>query len=203
LVADRRKGAAIGNCLISTAPAHAPSEPSKAVVVPALVGTFSYDTIVDDFDRRLVLSIAADGSYRLVMTQEESGTFQGGNGTYRTIVAKTGQIRTGTYRALGSAAIEVTSATGTAVFHPTQPNGPIDQANPIMLGVWRAIVVQGGVAWTLTVQNNPDGTYYNQARSEDNGSCAFADEKWQMPQRLQAIPRMELIESSMRTTLKS
>jgi hypothetical protein len=162
-------------------PAHAPSEPSKAVVVPALVGTFSYDTIVDDFDRRLVLSIAADGSYRLVMTQEESGT----------------------YRALGSAAIEVTSATGTAVFHPTQPNGPIDQANPIMLGVWRAIVVQGGVTWTLAVQNNPDGTYYDQARSEDNGSCAFADEKWQMPQRLQAIPRMELIESSMRTTLKS
>ena len=87
-------------------------------------------------------------------------------------------MRTGTYRAVGSAAIEVTSAKGAAVFRPTQPTAPIDQANPVMLGVWIATVVQGGLTWTVTVQNNPDGTYHDVAPTEDSGSCVFANHKW-------------------------
>jgi len=47
-----------------------------------------------------------------------------------------------------------------------------------MLVTWRATVVQGGMTWTLTIQNNPDGTYHYQGRMEDNGSCVVTDQHW-------------------------
>ena len=101
---------------------------AKVDVEPVLIGTFESDNVVDAYDRHFSISIAADGTYRSVTTQEESGTFQAGNGIYRTVGAKTGRVRAGTYRAVGRTAIEVTSATGTAVFQPIQPTVPIDPA---------------------------------------------------------------------------
>jgi hypothetical protein len=47
-----------------------------------------------------------------------------------------------------------------------------------MLGIWRATVVQGGLPWTLTIQNNPDGTYHYSGQTEDNGSCVVAEQHW-------------------------
>ena len=155
-----------------------PTQAAKASVDPVLVGTFEHDAVIEDYDWRFIYSIAPDGTYRLVTTQEENGTYHAANGQYRTIGAKTGRVRTGTYRAVGSAAIELRSATGTAIFRPAQPIAPIDQAHPVMLGVWRATIVQGGVTWTLTIQNNPDGTYHYQAQTEDNGNCEIADSRW-------------------------
>jgi hypothetical protein len=131
-----------------------------------------------DYDWRFVYSVAANGTYRLVTTAEEDGTYQSGDGRYRTTAAKTGRVRTGTYRAVGNAAIEVKSAMGAATFRPAQPAAPIDQANPVMLGTWRATVVQNGVTSTLTIQNNPDGTYHFQGRAEDNGTCVASDQRW-------------------------
>jgi hypothetical protein len=157
----------------------APSEPVKASVDPALIGTFAHAAVVDGYDARYVYSIAPDGTCRLVTTLQETGTFQAGNGHYRTVEAKTGRVRMGTYRAVGSTAIAVTSAGGTAIFQPIEPITPIDQANPVMLGIWRATVVRDGVTWTWTIQNNSDGTYQNQGQSEDSGSCTFADQRWQ------------------------
>jgi hypothetical protein len=161
-------------------PAPAPAAPqvAKASVDPALVGTFEHDSVIDGYNTRFVYSIAADGTYRLVIIQEEDGTYQAANGAYRTIANVTGRVRTGTYRAVGSTAIEVRSATGTAVFRPTQPTAPIDQAHPVMLGIWRAAVVQGGLSWTLTIQNNPDGTYHYSGQTEDNGSWVVAAQQW-------------------------
>ena len=156
-----------------------PTQAAKASVDPVLVGTFEHDAVIEDYDWRFIYSIAPDGTYRLATTQEENGTYHAANGQYRTIGAKTGRVRTGTYRAVGSAAIELKSATGTAIFRPAQSIAPIDQAHPVMLGIWRATIVQGGVTWTLTIQNNPDGTYHYQAQTEDNGSCEIADNRWQ------------------------
>jgi hypothetical protein len=156
-----------------------PDQLSKVRVDPGLIGTFTRDSVIDDYDWHYVYSIAPDGSCHMVMTQEENGTYSGGNGAYRTVGIKTGHVRTGTYRAAGRSAIEVTSATGvTAIFQPTQRAAPVNQANPIMLGIWRATVVQGGMTWTLTIQNNRDGTYHYDGRTEDNGPCAFADRQW-------------------------
>jgi hypothetical protein len=47
-----------------------------------------------------------------------------------------------------------------------------------MLGVWRATVVQDGLLWTLTLQNNPDGTYHYSGRTNDRGTCVAAEQHW-------------------------
>jgi hypothetical protein len=151
---------------------------AKAEVEPDLVGTFEHTSVIDDYDWRFVYTIAANGTYDLIMTENESGTFRGSNGQYRTVADKTGRVRTGTYRALGSTAVEVTSATGTVIFQPAQSNVSVDPANPVILGLWHAVVVKDGLTWTLTIQNNPDGTYHFEARAEDKGACLFADRQW-------------------------
>jgi hypothetical protein len=158
--------------------AQPPAQPSKVIVDPVLVGTFERDTVTDDYDWHFIYSIAPDGTYHLVTTQEEDGTYHAVAGAYRTIGAKTGRSRTGTYRAAGAAAIELRSATGTAIFRPTQRTAAIDPANPVMLGIWRAIIVRGGTTWTLTIQNNPDGTYHYEGRTEDNGSVVVVNQQW-------------------------
>jgi hypothetical protein len=153
-------------------------QPVKPSVDPVLVGTFEHEGVVDDYDWRFIYSIEPNGTYRLITTAEEDGTYQSANGKYRTTSARTGRVRTGTYRAVGNAAIEVRSATGIAIFRPVQPAAPIDPANPVMLGTWRATAVQGGVTWTLTIENNPNGTYHYQGRAEDNGDCVASDRQW-------------------------
>lgn len=162
----------------SPQPPAPPAVQAKAAIDPLLVGTFVHDSANDDYDWHYVYSVSADGTYQSVTTQEEYGRYQAANGRYRTVGGKTGRVRTGTYRAAGTAAIEVTSATGTATFRPAQPTAPVNQANPVMLGIWRATIVQGGVTWTLTIENNPDGTYHYQGRAEDTGSCAIANQQW-------------------------
>jgi hypothetical protein len=158
--------------------AQPPAQSVKPSVDPVLVGTFEHEGAGDDYDWRFIYSIEPNGTYRLVTTAEEDGTYQSANGKYRTTSAKTGRVRTGTYRAVGNAAIEVRSATGIAIFRPAQPTAPIDPANPVMLGTWRATAVQGGVTWTLTIQNNPNGTYHYEGRAEDNGDCVASDQQW-------------------------
>jgi len=155
-----------------------PGAQTNAAIDPLLIGTFVRDSTNDDYDWHYVYSISADGACRSVTTQEEYGRYQAANGQYRTVGGKSGRVRTGTYRAVGPAAIEVTSATGPATFYPAQPYPALNQANPIMLGTWRATVVLGGATWTLTIENNPDGTYHYQGRSEDTGSCAIANQQW-------------------------
>jgi uncharacterized caspase-like protein len=156
----------------------APTQATISKIDPAVVGSFEYDKVIDDYDWRVVYTIAPDGTWRLVTTQEENGNYQSANGRFRTVGARTGRTRTGTYRAVSHTAIEVTGATGPAIFQPTQPISPLDQKNPVMLGVWRASVVQGAMTWILTLQNNPDGTYRYQGRVEDRGSGAFSGQKW-------------------------
>jgi hypothetical protein len=159
-------------------PQFAKPQPANASVDPLLTGTFEHDGVIDGYNSRFVYTIAADGTYRLIIIQEEDGTYQAANGQYRTIANITGRMRTGTYRAVGSTAIEVRSATGPAIFRPTQPTAPLDQARPVMLGIWRATVVEGGLPWTLTIQNNPDGTYHYSGQTEDNGTCIVAEQHW-------------------------
>jgi hypothetical protein len=159
--------------------ARPPDQPAKPSIDPGMIGTLRRESTIDDYAWHFTYSINPDGTCRLITTQEEDGVYHGGKGEYRTVGEKTGRVRTGTYRAAGSAAIEVTTATGvTAVFRSAERTGPVNQANPIMLGLWRATVLQGGIPWTLTIQNNPDGTYHYKASTEDNSSCTFADRQW-------------------------
>lgn len=150
----------------------------SAVVDPAVIGTFEHSTVIDGYDWHFMYTITAGGRYHLASTQEEQGTFQAGNGMYRTVAAKTGRVRTGTYWAAGGSAIDVKSDAGTATYRPTDPTTVVNPANPVMLGTWKATVVQAGLTWSLTLQNNPDGTYRYQARAEDSGTCTYANQQW-------------------------
>jgi hypothetical protein len=164
--------------LPATTPNPLPGESTRSDVDPNVVGTLVLDRIVDDYDWRIIYVIAADGSYRLMTTQTEDGTYQAGNGAYRTVGNKTGHVRTGTYRAVGNA-IEVTPSGGAAaIFRAAAPNPTVDQAHPVMLGVWQSQIKIGGVEWTLTIQNNPDGSFRYQGRADDAGMCMFAKEQW-------------------------
>ena len=159
-------------------PTAGPLAPTHAGIDPGVVGTFALDTVGDGYNWHVVQSIFSDGGWRSAITQEEDGTYSAANGGYRTVGAKTGRVRMGTYRAVGNAAIEVRNSNGAAVFRPADPAVTVDQAHPVMLGTWRATIEQNGTSWTLTIQNNSDGTYHYRARAEDNGTCVFADQKW-------------------------
>jgi hypothetical protein len=160
------------------APAQTPSQPAKSDIDPLVVGNFELDTVIDDYDSRLAYSIMPDGKYHLTTTQEEDGKYLSAFGVYRTTGTKSHRVRTGTYRAVGTTGIEVTSASGSAVFQPAQPTDPINPAHPVMLGTWRATTVQGGLNWIVTIQNNPDGTYHFRAQTEDSGTYTAANHQW-------------------------
>ena len=159
-------------------PTPAPSQSARSDIDPVVVGNFELDTVVDDYDSRFAYSITPDGKYHLTTTQEEDGKYLSAFGIYRTTGAKTHRVRSGTYRAVGTTGIEVTSASGSALFQPTQTTGPINPAHPVMLGVWRATTVQGGLTWIVTIQNNPDGTYRFRAQAEDSGTYTAANHQW-------------------------
>jgi hypothetical protein len=157
-----------------------PRPPRVAGVVdPRIVGTLEYSTVVDGYDWHWVNTIDAQGSYQLVVTQEESGTYQAAQGHYRTVAVKTGRVREGTYVAVGTDAFQVTNAAGSVVYRSQKPIAPLDQANPILLGVWQAEAVVNGLSWALTLQNNPDGTYHFKARAKDHGTCHMMNGVWQ------------------------
>jgi hypothetical protein len=155
-----------------------PTEPARANVDPVLVGTFELDSVIDGYNWHFIYTIKPDATYRLITTQEENGTYRAANGSYSTKGAGTGRVRMGSYRAVGTAAIELKSSTGIATFRPEDPAVTIDQQHPIMLGLWQSTMQQGGLTWTLTIQNNPDGTFHFQGRAEDNGTCIFNDQNW-------------------------
>ncbi len=177
-----RIAAAPANVEPQTAPSPSLAQPQaqslKQLIDPVLVGTFERHFVADDFDWRFIYSIAPDGNYRLTETQTEDGTFQAANGMYRTVNSQTGRVRTGLYRAAGASAIEVVNSAGSAIFRPLQQAMTINPVHPVMLGVWRATAVQSGVTWMLTIENNPDGTYHYEARSEDTGSFVGSDHQW-------------------------
>ncbi|MDR3474069.1 MAG: hypothetical protein P4M09_20630 [Devosia sp.] len=161
-----------------TPPAHAPEAP-KPPVDPRVVGTLERRGVVNGYSARYAYAIAPGGSYTLTTTLEETGTFKGGNGKYRTI-SSTGAVRTGAYRAVGPDAIEVTSSEGaSAVFTPAETLPPLDPVHPAMLGRWRAVSIQNGLSWTWTVQNGSDGHYIDIGKAEDTGRCSFSDGHWQ------------------------
>jgi hypothetical protein len=144
-------------------------------VDPMLVGTFEHDAVIDDYDWRFLYSIAGNGTCRLAISQVDVGTFQVADGLYESTAARSGRVRKGSYRQMGDGGVEVTNASGTVVFHP-QPASSATAQPPT--AVWAATVTQARLTWTLTIQTNPDSTYRYDARTEDNGSCAFADAQW-------------------------
>jgi hypothetical protein len=169
------------NALTQPAPAAPPTQspaPARELVDPQIIGTFQLDGVTDDYAQRYSYTVTGDGHFRLLLTQEETGTYQAALGSFRTQNSKTGRVRTGSYRAMGNG-IAVTNSSGvTALYQPTHPSGPVNPLNPVMLGEWHATVALGGLNWSLTLQNNPNGSFSFKAQAEDNGTCGYANNQW-------------------------
>ena len=162
----------------ATPPTTQSAKPVRSDIDPAVIGNFEADSMVDDYNTHVSYSLTGDGKYRLVTTQQESGTYRSAFGIYRTTAAGTHRVRTGTYRAIGTTGIEVTGATGSALFQPAQTGAPVNPLQPVMLGIWHATLLQGGLNWALTIENNPDGTYHFKAQAEDSGSYGAGNNQW-------------------------
>lgn len=156
------------------------SSPGQAAPVdPGVVGTLEYSSVIDDYDWHFTNTIDADGTYRLVMLQQESGTYQASNGQFQTIGAKTQRVRQGTYVALSADTLQVTGANGTVVYRLQQPSAQGATAGHSVLGSWQSNVVVNGQPWVLTLQTHTDGTYDYTARADDHGTCRIANGTWQ------------------------
>lgn len=149
-----------------------------AHVDPGVVGTLEYDTVMNNLDTRFVSTISADGTFQMVISQDQSGTYQAGNGVYTSVDSRTSQVQTSTYRAVSNTSIAVTNAGGTAVFRRIQPATPFDPSDPPIPGTWQAVIPGGGYNWTLTVQDNPDGTFTAHSQTLDHGICTYAFGQW-------------------------
>jgi hypothetical protein len=158
--------------------AQPPPQSARSEVDPAMVGTLEWDSVVDDYDQRAVYSIAADGSCHIVVVREENGSYKSVLGFYSTTAAKTHRVRSGTVRAVGNGAIQVSNTTGSIIFQPVQPGAPVNRLNPVMLGTWHGSVVLQGVNWDLTVQNSANGAFEFKAQTEDSFTCAYANNQW-------------------------
>lgn len=152
-----------------------PAQSQAALVDPGVVGTLDYSTVIDDFDWHFTNTVSANGTYKMVAVQQESGSFEAANGTYRTTGAKTNRVRVGSYIALGSDALQVTNSGGTTVFRLLHPSSQAAHNGPFAAGVWQATAVVNGQPWVMTLQTNSDGTYSYTSRGDDHGSCRIAN----------------------------
>ena len=127
---------------------------------------------------KFIIPSPRSGTYRLVTTQEEDGTDHAANGQYRTVGARTGRVRTGTYRVVGNAAIELEAPrkppySGRRTDHSDRSGRSCHARDLAGHDRTRRLLA-------LTIQHNPDGTDHYQAQNEDTGSCAIADNQWRM-----------------------
>lgn len=165
----------------SAAQAGATTQPATATQ-PALdsdlTGTFAYNTLIDDLHTGFVNTISAAGTFQMTITQSETGHYQVVNGIDTTLADGTGRSVVGSLTVLGATELQVTNRYGTANFTRLTPGLPLNASNLDITGTWQAKVVNNGLVWTLTLQDNPDGTYKYQAVAQDHGSCTYAHQLW-------------------------
>jgi hypothetical protein len=149
--------------------------PTKGGVDPAVVGTYTADSVVADFNTRYVDTINADGTYVLTGEQEEDGYGAGdANGNYRNTGTNTGRVHTGTTQIIDATHF---SANGTE-YQLLKSFLPPGQPNPSLLGVWTATGTVGGQLWTWTWTSRTPGTYHFEGHWSDHGRTTFANRLW-------------------------
>jgi hypothetical protein len=149
--------------------------PEKGGVDPAMVGTFTLDTVVVDFNTHYVYTANADGSYTVTGEQEEDGSGTGdANGNFRNTGTNTGRVHTGTTQVIDDSHF---SANGTE-YQLVKPFLPRGQPNPSLLGTWVASGNVVGQLWTWTWTSTTPGTYHFEGHWSDRGRTSFANRLW-------------------------
>jgi hypothetical protein len=142
---------------------------------PAMVGVFTLDTVVADFNTHYVNTINADGTYLLTGTQEEDGTNAAdGNGHFRNVGLNTGRVHTGTVQIIDNTHFQAS----TTVYQLTAALLPAGQPNPSLLGTWSATGTASGQQWTWTWTSATPGHYHFEGRMSDRGHANFTNGQW-------------------------
>ncbi len=149
--------------------------PEKGGVDPAMVGTFTLDTVVVDFNTHYVDTINADGSYAVTGEQEEDGRGTGdANGNYRNTGTNTGRVHTGNTQIIDESHFR---ANGTE-YQLVKPFLAPGQPNPSLLGSWMATGNVDGQQWTWTWTSTTPGIYHFEGHWSDRGRTSFANRLW-------------------------
>jgi hypothetical protein len=140
-----------------------------------MVGVFTVDTVVADFNTHYVNTINADGTYVLTGTQEEDGTNAAdANGNYRNVGTNTGRVHTGTVQIIDNSHFQA----NTTVYQLTRALLPPGQPNPSLLGSWSATGNASGQLWAWTWTSQTPGHYHFEGRMSDRGHAKFANGQW-------------------------
>jgi hypothetical protein len=149
--------------------------PDKGGVDPAVVGTYTLDTVVADFNTRYVDKINADGTYVLTGEQEEDGYGSGdANGNFRNTGTNTGRVHTGNTQIIDATHF---TANGTQ-YQLVKAFLPPGQPNPNLLGSWIATGTVVGQLWTWTWTSRTPGSYHFEGHWSDHGRTSFANRLW-------------------------
>jgi hypothetical protein len=148
--------------------------PEKGGVDPAMVGTFTLDMVVVDFNTHYVYTCNADGTYTVTGEQQEDGNSTGdANGNYRN-TGNTGRVHTGNGQIIDDSHFR---ANGT-VYQLVKPFLPPGQPNPSLLGSWMATGNIAGQQWTWTFTSKVPGTYHFEGHFSDHGHATFGNRLW-------------------------
>jgi hypothetical protein len=149
--------------------------PQKGGVDPAMVGTYTLDTVFVDFNTHYVYTLNADGSYTVTGEQEEDGRGTGdGNGNFRNTGTNTGRVHSGTAHIIDDSDF-IANGTHYQLVKPFLPPG---QPNPSLLGSWVATGNVAGQQWTWTWTSKTPGTYHFEGHWSDHGHTTFANRLW-------------------------
>jgi hypothetical protein len=149
--------------------------PAKDGVDPAMVGSFTLDMVVVDFNTHYVDTINADGTYVITGVQEEDGSGSGdANGNFRNTGTNTGRVHTGTTQIIDATHF---TANGTQ-YQLVKAFVPPGQSNPSLLGSWVATGNVAGQQWTWTWTSKIPGTYHFEGHWSDHGHTTFANRLW-------------------------
>jgi hypothetical protein len=149
--------------------------PENGGMDPAMVGTFTLDMVVVDFNTHYVYTANADGSYTVTGEQEEDGIGTGdANGNYRNTGTNTGRVHTGNTQIIDDSHFK---ANGTQ-YQLVKPFLPPGQPNPSLLGSWMATGNIAGQQWTWTWTSKIPGTYHFEGHWSDHGHTTFANRLW-------------------------
>jgi hypothetical protein len=166
--------------LVKTRPAQpSPVSPSPAVRTPAnipasgdqsILGTWTLNTQLYGYPAVMTATYDSGGNYQIETVMTDSGTFQSANGQWTT-TSSAGTVRQGTYQYAGPHTVKITGPLGMAFYSPVLPQSNLDPTNPVILGTWQATThPSNGPPWTMTLTNNPDGSYTFKMEAMDRGT---------------------------------
>jgi TIR domain len=122
------------------------------------------------------LSFAQDGTYRLQVSLNESGTMTGSPGHFH-MVSSAQTVTDGTYILVDPTTLETTTSAGT-VRWTRQPSSVNPNHTSDLYGIWDASPIVNGSLVHQEIDSRTDGTYHLTSTTEDAGTLTASHHHW-------------------------